>query len=114
MNSAKTTTTVTSIREQFHAALEKPFYENILPGHKYRKVWTLISHEVGGLGHTLMKLRLTLSWIEGNKVLHYTAQQLLQKILWYYHKYDPEDFIRRKNIIIDIDARTSIDHIAGM
>ena len=84
-----------SILERFYDALEASFYDCFTPGIKGRPAWTLDYHKAR-LDLTLMRLRLTLSWVEGNKVNHYTDQQVVDLVLWYYEQHEPDRYTRRK------------------
>ena len=112
MDLSKVTWDKEPIQKRFYDALEGAFYECILPGHKGRPSWT-IQYGYGrrSLPRTLLRLRLTLSWVEGTKVSQLTDQQVLQKILYYYRKYNPKDFNRRKYIIMDIEVKNPFKYL---
>ena len=80
----------------FQSSLERAVREHLVPnrtGKRENWYWSL---EVPEDPQSLMKLKLILSWVLGNKVIHMTAEQVLKHMIDEYRKSNYYSFMQLK------------------
>ena len=88
------------IKEVFQSRLKEMFFEYFFPD---SEGWVIVNsrnkikrHE--NVDRIIWKLKLTLSWVMGNKVLHLSCKEVMKEMTTRYKECDPESYKEFKKL----------------
>ena len=82
----------------FQSELKKVFWLYVKPGNRLEPKWKL--RKVDGESRCIMyhKIILVLSWVEDRSVLYLNEKDLLNKVLFWYKRLYPREYLKRKYV----------------
>ena len=82
----------------FQSEIKKVFWLYVKPGNRSEPKWKLRSLDRESRCIMYHKIILVLSWVEDRRVLYMNEKDLLDKVLFWYKRLYPAEYLKRKYV----------------